>query len=78
MSLPNMNWLGVLCKMLAEVKDCVIVKKSQFGGGGYPREGEVWEGCVKFFWQNLTLAMLMPNMNWLGVLCKELAGVKIE
>ena len=47
MSLPNMNWLGVLCKKLAGVKDCMIVKKVNLGG--LPKGGKVWEGCVKFF-----------------------------
>ena len=46
MLMPNMKWLGVLCKKLAGVKDGVIVKKVNLGG--YPREGEVREGCVKF------------------------------
>ena len=35
MLLANMNWLGVLCKKLAGVKDCVIVKKVNICGG-YP------------------------------------------
>ena len=40
MLLANMNWLGVLCKKLAGVKDCVIVKKVIFVGA-IPGDGEV-------------------------------------
>ena len=41
--LLNMNWLGVLCKKLAGVKDCVIVKKVNLGGlpTGRGRYGKV-------------------------------------
>ena len=46
-ALANMNRLCVLCKRLAGIKDCEIVRKSIFEG--YPRRAEVWEGCVKFF-----------------------------
>ena len=44
MLMPNMNWLGVLCKKLAGVKDGVIVKKVNFWGPpitGRGRYGEV-------------------------------------
>ena len=47
MLMPNMNWLGVLCKKLAGVKDGVIVKKSKFLGATHHGDGEVWGDCVK-------------------------------
>ena len=74
MLLANMNWMGMLCEKLAGVKDCVIVEKNNFGG--YPHGGEVWEGCVKCFQHISTVALLLEYMNWLGMLCETLAGVK--
>ena len=65
----------MLCEKLAGVKDCVIVEKNNFGG--YPHGGRrVWEGCVKCFQHISTVALLLEYMNWLGMLCETLAGVK--
>ena len=49
MWLANMNWIRELGKKLAGVKGWVIVKKSILEEGATHREGEVGEGCVKFF-----------------------------
>ena len=48
MLLANINWLGELCKKLAGVKDCVIVKKVNICGAT-PGDGGVGVGCVNFF-----------------------------
>ena len=48
MWLANINWLGVLGKMLAGVKSWVMVKKVNFLGATYG-EREVGEGVDKLF-----------------------------
>ena len=48
MWLPNMNWLGVLGKKLAKVKNWVSVKVN-FGGGCYLWGGGSWEGLCEIF-----------------------------
>ena len=49
MWLANMNWILVLGKKLALIKSWVIQKKSISEERAAHREGEVGEGCVKFF-----------------------------
>ena len=63
MLLANMNWLDALCKKLAGVKSCVIVKKVNIC------RGTAWGWGGRFFWR-------VVDMNWLGALCEKLAGVK--
>ena len=48
MWLANMNWLGVLGKKLAKVKNWVIVKVN-FGGGCYQWGGGSWERLCEIF-----------------------------
>ena len=48
MLLRNMNWLGVLCKLVRRGQSCVIVEKSILGEATHG-VGEIGKGCVKFF-----------------------------
>ena len=73
--LANMNWLGILCKQLAGVKDGEIVKKCQYFWAA-THAGWVWKNCVRCLRHISTLAMLLANINWLGVILEEIAGLK--
>ena len=40
--------------------------------------GRSGEGCVVFFCQTPTLAMRLMNMNFVGIVGKKLARVKVQ
>ena len=75
MLLANIIWLGMLCKKLAGVNDGEIVKKVNILRATHARGA--WENFVGCLRQTSTLAMLLANMNWLGVLYEQMAGIKV-
>ena len=58
MLLANMNWLGVLCKTLPGVKDCVKVKKVNICGS-YPQGWGGVGGLCEIFLIELTMGYVV-------------------